>query len=218
MLDLQHFLLKFVHFTESAAGLVAIIMFKKFKKSYWKWFIYYIVYIAISELAVEFILRHHQSIRTYYYDFFGIPLEFIFLFWLYSYKSLDRKKLFWICSGIYLLSLFPYFLFEGSNIVNSFNYITGTFLLSIMIILEFNKQIKTDDILKFRENMMFYINTGVCLLYVGTLPFFAFHSLIWKDKVIWNNYYILFLIANILMYTLFSIALLWGKPNTYSSQ
>ena len=84
-----------------------------------------------------------------------------------------------------------------------------------MIFLEFNKQMKTDDIMRFKENMMFYINTGVGLFYVGTLPYFAFNSLLWKDKVMFYDYYIFFLITNILMYTLFSIALLWGKPNTY---
>lgn len=201
--------------SEVAAGIVGIIKFSKFRNSHWKWFIYYLVFIAISELLCRFAFSYFPNFRTYYYDFFVIPIEFLFLYWLYSYKSLQRKKLFWVCSGIYILSLFPFFIFEGSQVVNSFNYIVGTFLLSLMIILEYNKQIKTDDILSFRENMMFYINMAVGLLYVGTLPFFAFQDLLAKDKVILLNYYALFIFANITMYTLFSIALLWGKPNTY---
>lgn len=215
MTDFQHFLGKTLLLSEIVAAIVGIIKFKKFKNSYWKWFIYYLVFIAVSELLCEFVLCYFQNFKTYYYDFFIIPIEFLFLYWLYSYKSLSNKKLFWVSSVLYLLSLLPYFVFEGKSVINSFNYIIGTFLLSIMIILEFNKQMKTDDILKFKENMMFYINTGVGLFYVGTLPFFAFHSLLWKDIVIWNNYYIFFMMTNILMYTLFSIALLWGKPNTY---
>ena len=214
MTDFQYFLGKTLLFAEISTAIVGIVKFKKFKNSHWKWFIYYLVFIAISEFMCEFVLCNFQQFRTYYYDFFIIPLEFLVLYWLYSYKSLGRKKLFWIGCGVYLISLFPYFAFEKS-VVNSFNYIVGTFLLSIMIILEFNKQMKTDDILRFKENIMFYVNTGISLFYVGTLPFFAFHSLLWKDQIIWNNYYIFFLITNILMYTLFSIALLWGKPNTY---
>lgn len=215
MTDFQHFLGKTLLLSEIVAAIIGIIKFNKFKNSYWKWFIYYLVFIAVSELLCEFVLCYFQNFKTYYYDFFIIPIEFLFLYWLYSYKSLSNKKLFWVSSVLYLLSLLPYFVFEGKSVINSFNYIIGTFLLSIMIILEFNKQMKTDDILKFKENMMFYINTGVGLFYVGTLPFFAFHSLLWKDIVIWNNYYIFFMMTNILMYTLFSIALLWGKPNTY---
>ncbi|MCF6132402.1 hypothetical protein [Flavobacterium wongokense] len=200
---------------EVAAAIIGIIKFKKFKDSYWKWFIYYLVFIACSELLCKFVLRFHDSFLSNYYAFFIIPLEFLTVFWLYAYKSLNSKKLFWISFGIFLLSLIPYCLFEEKKAVNSFNYMVGAFLMSIMIILEYNKQMKSDDILRFKENMMFYVNTGVGFFYVGTLPFYAFNSLLLQDKTIFYNYYLFFLITNILMYTLFSIAFIWGKPNTY---
>ena len=215
MAELQLFLKQFLYFSEGMAAVVAVLKYKKFKDSYWKWFIYYLIFIFIAETVSKFILCYFTSYRSYFYDFVVIPIEFIFLYWLCSFRSLANKKLFWVSCGIFMFSLLPYFVFEGSSVVNSFNYIVGTFLLSIMIILEYNKQMKTDDILRFRENIMFYINTGACLFYVGTLPLFSFNGLIWKDKDIFYNYYLLFLIAGILMYILFSIALLWGKPNTY---
>lgn len=201
--------------SEFMAVAIGIFKFKKFRNSYWKYFIYYLIFIFLAEMTSEFILGNFQEYREYYYDFFIIPIEFLFLYWLFAYKSLNNKKLFWISCGIYLTSFIPHILFfKKGSLVYSFNYVTGTFLLSIMIILEFNKQMKTDDILKFRENIMFYINTGSCLFYVGSLPFFAFYSLLLKNMVIWNSYYIFFMFTNILMYILFSIALLWGKPNT----
>ena len=214
MEELRIFLKQLLFSSEFIAAAVAIFKFKKFRNSYWKWFSYYLIFIFFAETVSKFILCYFTDFRSYFYDFIVIPVEFIFLYWLYSYKSLDNKKLFWICCTIYLLSLLPYFVFGGSSVVNHFNYIIGTFLLSIMIILEFNKQIKTEDILRFRENMMFYVNAGAFLFYVGTLPLFAFNSLLWKDQVIFYNYFTLFLITGILMYLLFSIALLWGKPNT----
>lgn len=215
MSDYQYILVKILMFTEVAAAVIGIIKFKKFNTTYWKWFIYFLIFIAGSELLSHFVLCYFIKFRTYFYDFFVIPIEFLFLFWLYSYKSLGKKKLFWISTIVYIMSLFPYFTFGKFTLVNSFNYIVGTFLLSIMIVLEYDKQIRSDAILKYKENMMFYINTAVGLFFVGTLPFFAFHSLIWKDVVIWSNYYLFFMLTNIIMYTLFSIALLWGKPNTY---
>ncbi|MDI1317221.1 hypothetical protein [Flavobacterium sp.] len=215
MSDLQNVLVKILLVAEVAAAVIGVIKFKKFRDTHWKWFIYFLIFIALCELLSFFVLCYFIKFRGYFYDFFVIPVEFLFLFWLYSYKSLGKKKLFWISAIIYTLSLFPYFVFGEYTLVNSFNYIVGTFLLSFMIILEYDKQIKSDAILKFKENMMFYINTAVGLFFVGTLPFFAFHSLIWKDAVIWSNYYLFFMLTNILMYTLFSIALLWGKPNTY---
>lgn len=206
---------KILLLAEVTAAIVGIIKFKKFKNSYWKWFIYYLVFIAISELLSKFVFRYYEPFMSNYYSFFVIPLEFITIFWLYSYKSLNNKKLFWISIGIYLISLLPYYTLEDNKMVKSLNFTIGGFIMSIMIILEYNKQMKSDDILKFRKNMMFYINVAVGLFYVGTLPFFAFYNLLLNDLVFFYNYYIFFLITNILMYTLFSIALLWGKPNTY---
>lgn len=215
MQEIRHYLGQIILLSEFMAAAVGVFNFNKFTNSYWKYFIYYLVFIFLAEMGSEFVLCDFQGLRGYYYDFFVIPVEFLFLYWLYGYKSLRNEKLFWISCVIYLLSFIPHILFfKEVNLVYSFNYVTGTFLLCIMIISEFNKQMKTDDILKFSENMMFYVNTGVCLLYVGSLPFFAFYSLLLKDMVIWNNYYIFFMITNILMYLLFSIALLWGKPNT----
>ena len=83
------------------------------------------------------------------------------------------------------------------------------------VFLEYKKQILSDDIIRFKENMMFYVNLGVSLLYVGTLPLFSFYSILLKDTEIFYGYYALFLIVNHLMYILFSFAFLWGKPNTY---
>ena len=211
-----HILLKkLLLLLEVTAAIVGIIKFKKFKNSYWKWFIYYLVFIAISELLSMFVFCYYEPFMSNYYSYFVIPLEFTTIFWLYSYKSLNNKKLFWISIGIYLISLLPYYMLEDNKMVKSLNFTIGGFMMSIMIILEYNKQMKSDDILKFRENMMFYINAAVGLFYVGTLPFFAFYNLIVNDFVFFYDYYIFFLITNILMYTLFSIALLWGKPNTY---
>jgi branched-subunit amino acid transport protein AzlD len=206
---------KILLLAEVTAAIVGIIKFRKFKDSYWKWFICYLVFIAISETLSKFVFHFYEPFMSNYYSFFVIPLEFITIFWLYSYKSLNRKKLFWISVGIYLVSLLPYYTLEDNKMVKSLNFTIGGFLISIMIILEYSKQMKSDDILKFRENMMFYINAAVGLFYVGTLPFFAFYNLLLNDMAFFYDYYMFFLITNILMYTLFSIALLWGKPNTY---
>ncbi|MGV9003739.1 hypothetical protein [Flavobacterium sp.] len=201
---------------ELIALVTGIVHYKRFKDTYWKWFIFYLGFIFLAETVSAFVLIHYTHLKKSYYALLVIPVEFLFFYWLFAYKSLKNKKLFWISTVIYLVSFIPHYtVFKSSSLVNSFNYIVGAFLLMIMIVLEFNKQIKNDDILLFRSNMMFYINTGVCLLYVGTLPFFSFFGLLLKDPLIWSNYYVFFLCTNFSMYILFSFALLWGKPNTY---
>ena len=77
--------------------------------------------------------------------------------------------------------------------------------------MEFFKQIKNDDILEFSKNKMFYINIGLVLFYVGTLPFFGLYKLLIKEIEIWNGYYLYFMVSNCIMYLLFAASFIWGK-------
>ncbi|MES2417178.1 MAG: hypothetical protein V4541_03270 [Bacteroidota bacterium] len=198
------------------AAIVALIYLPKLKHSYWKWFVLYLCLIFIVEALSKWGLKAHASYRSYLYDFFGIPIQFLFFYWLYAIKSLKNKGLFWICTLLYGISFLPYFtIFEKGNIVYSLSYTVGNILLMIMVLLEIFKQIKSEKILLFRENFMFYINIGIMLFYIGTLPFFSFYGLILKNESLWNNYYIFFMLANHIMYLLFISAFIWGKPSTY---
>jgi len=211
------FLFSSLLYFELFAALTGIFYYKKFKNSYWKWFIFYLAFIGIAGIIHKFyILKYYSDNANYFFSYFVIPVEFLFFYWLYACKSLKQTKLFWLFSTLYLLSFaFHSLVKEEISSIYSFNYVVGAFLLGILVFLEYLKQIKSDDIVKFKDNMMFYVNLGVCLLYIGTLPFFSFFEVLVKNMEIYMNYYILFLIVNHLMYLLFTAAILWGKPNTY---
>ncbi|MEJ5994732.1 hypothetical protein WG904_09925 [Pedobacter sp. Du54] len=199
-----------------AAALVGLFYWPKLKHSYWKWFIVYLCIIFFVEAFSKWGLKDTPTYRVYLYDFFGIPIQFIFYYWLYAVKSLKNPALFWLCIFLYAISFLPYFtLFAKGSIVYSLSYTVGNVLLMLMVFLEIFKQIKSEKILLFRSNFMFYINIGIMLFYIGTLPFFSFYGLILKDLQIWTSYYIFFMIANHIMYLLFINAFVWGKPNTF---
>ncbi|MDI1256298.1 MAG: hypothetical protein PSV16_09355 [Flavobacterium sp.] len=212
--DIQNVLYHSVGATEFLCALVASLYFKKVKGTYWKWFAIYVILIFILEVISIFGLDNYPEIRKFYYDFFVIPGEFLFLYWLYAYKSLQLKKLFVASCFIYLITLVAYlFFFKEPTLVFSITYVVGNLLLLIMVCLEFYNQVQTDKILQFKKNMMFYVNAGVVLFYIGTLPFFTFYGLILKDMAIWNNYYAFFMLVNNVMYLLFAAAFIWGEPN-----
>lgn len=197
-------------------AVIALMHWNRLRNTYWKWFIIYLGTIFIIEAFSRWGLKAHPEYRAYLYDFLGIPIQFLFFYWLYAAKSLASKRLFLGCLVIYLVSFLPYFtLFAKGNIVYSFSYTVGNVLLMILVFLEILKQIKSDKILLFRENFMFYINIGIMIFYIGTLPFFSFYGLILKNKALWLNYYTFFMMANHVMYLLFISAFTWGKPNTY---
>lgn len=216
MTTLQAISYNLVTLTEAICALVALFHLKELKNTYWKWFVVYIVTIAILDIFGDYGLDYMPSFRKYYYSYLVIPLQFIFFYWLIGKKSLKSKPLFLISCGIYFVFFFLHFLIlDKIRYVSSMSYSVGVFLLGLMVYLEFIKQIKSDEILDFKSNKMFYINVAVMLFYVGTLPFFAFDKILFEKAYnVWNNYFSFFLLSVNIMYLLFIASFIWGKPKS----
>lgn len=208
------FLFDILHFCEWIAVIAGFINFKAIKNSYWKWFVYYLAYIFLYEMVSAFLISNFKVTIRNYLSLVQIPIEFLFFYWLFAMKSLKNKTLFWSLLILYLFSLFlEYNLTSLTNFTfKSLNNTIGTLLLLILVVLEFVKQIRSDSILNFKDDKMFYINIGVVLFYIGNMPFFSWYFPILKYPEIWNNYYIYFMISNCIMYLLFAASFIWGKP------
>lgn len=195
--------------------LAALFYYRKVKHTHWKWFVFYLVYIAFYELVSGLLFEYFHLDFPFYFAYGAIPIEFLFFIWLYAYKSLENKKLFWICGILYLFSFFfEESMSKGRFYFSSFNYIIGSLILLMLVCLEYNKQIKSDAILSFKSNKMFYINIGIVLFYVGTLPFFGLYYPMMEEPSIWNKYYIYFMLSNCTMYLLFAASFIWGKTKS----
>ncbi len=216
---------------EFLAGLVAVFYFFRLKNSYWKWFCVYLVFIFVQELfwfpkfsffgitKPEF-TKVFDMDKQDYYAYWGIPVQYLFFFWLFALRSLKNKKLFIGFSLIYIATYILIKKIFGTelHIVYESNLATGTLLLSILVVLEFRRQIRTDEIFNFTRSKMFYITVGMILFYIGTFPFFAlYETLIEDDNVkLWNGYFLYFKISNCIMYLLFIASFLWGKQHQNS--
>lgn len=203
---------------EFLAALVGVVYFTRLKRSYWKWFSIYLVFIFIQEFIFFFNDSYFGLTKRVYYLFIGIPLEWVFLYWLYALKSLKNKTLFIVCMVLFIGTYIPiHFFYNSEDILYSFSLIVCTLLLTGLIILEFIKQIKTDDILNIKENKMFYINIGVILFYIGAFPIHGFNKVLYENYFeVWEWYFIYFKLSNCLMYLLFIGSFIWGKVSLQS--
>lgn len=192
--------------------IAGVVKLRSLRDSYWKWFVFYLVYIFVYEIISFHLSTNLEVSIRKYLALVQIPIEFIFFYWLYALQSLKSKKLFWAVSIIYLFSLvIEYNLTSKLFTFKSLNSTIGTLLLLILVFLEFIKQIKSDSIVNFKQDKMFYINTGVILFYIGNMPFFGWYLSILNFPDIWNKYYIYFLVSNSIMYLLFAASFIWGK-------
>lgn len=197
---------------EGIAAVTSVAFYQKTKNTYYAYFSFYLVFIFISEAFSH--LGFLPIPKIPYYNNFVIPIEFIVLYWLYAWNSLGNKKLFFIFSALYLLSFIPNELYFTKNkVIYSFNYTFGSFLLMFLVIMEYYKQVNSDNILNFAKNRMFYINLGVTLFYIGTLPFWALYYPLLEHLELYNIYRDYFWISGVIMYLLFAASFIWGKRN-----
>jgi len=216
MIDFQILLQNLMRTSEGIAALASILYFKKLKGSYYIYFSFFLIFIFCSETFAKYLASSASVSKIIFYNYFVIPLEFIFFYWLYAWKSLNKKKLFFIFTTLYLLSFIPhelYFNVLKNKVIYSFTYTFGSLLLMFLVVMEYYKQINSDNILHFAKNRMFYINIGVTLFYIGTLPFWSFYFQLYEHREIWDLYFNYFLMSGIIMYLLFASSFIWGKQN-----
>lgn len=198
--------------TQFLSMLIGIRYIIRLKASYWKWFSIYLILIFAQEFFWLMKPNIQDKVREAYYVFFGIPIQYLFFFWLYALKSLKKKGLFLSCTALFLSSIVVTAVLKKQSEVIPIIVNLGNILLIYLFILEFMKQTKNDSILKFKENKMFYINIGLVLFYLANYPYVVFaKELFLGYKDLWNIYYSYFLISNCLMYLLFAASFIWGK-------
>ncbi|MBK7559530.1 MAG: hypothetical protein IPI54_15350 [Chitinophagaceae bacterium] len=204
---------------EALACLAGFIYWAKIRNTYWKWFPVYLAIILITEVAGEitgYRLGWVQFNRNLY-TFFCIRFQFLFffwLFWIYFEKPIYKN---WAFTGaiIYLLSFVINisFLFNIRFAFFSFSYMMGNIILLILTILFFRIFIKGNEILEYRSSSMFWICVGLLLFYLLSLPLYGlWNTLAVKYPVLFNRYWIITTILNYLMYLLFTLSFIWGKP------
>ncbi|WP_326982094.1 hypothetical protein VUJ46_18055 [Chryseobacterium sp. MYb264] len=211
-MNLPQILYDIITWVEGFTALIALIYYPKVKNQYWKYFSIYLIIIFLCEVFGKWGNLLIEYDRPKFFNYFVIPLEYIFFYWLYAAKSFKKPKLFYGLTLAYLLTFIPNELFfNKNNLIFSFNYTFGGLILMGLVIYEFHKQVNSKEILHFSRSKMFFINIGVTLFYIGTMPFWTFHPIISEYKDIWNIYYSYFQLSLIVMYVLFSISIIRGK-------
>ena len=212
-------LIYILNFFELLACGTGFYYWNKLKNSYWKWFPVYLAVIFLVEMTGKYFRIGLGNVEwnTALYIYFGIPIQFLFFFWLFGKQAQNKKE--WLLivflTTIYILCwLIELFYIRNTKFwFSSFSYTAGNLLLVILIINFLLKFINSNDILHYKQSMMFWIVTGLALFYLNTLPFFALrNTLATNHRNVFAIYQNLQLILGCLMYFTFSLAFIWGKP------
>jgi hypothetical protein len=204
---------------EALACMAGIMHWKKIRTTYWKWFVVYLGVIVISEiigLSLLYMFENGGASRDLY-NYFVIPLEFLFFFWLYyRYFETSRARYLplagtalYVCAWLVNLVIYP-----GLNFWEMpLPYLAGVIVMLLLVIAYFSRLIFSDKILAYKTDIMFWVSVGVLVFYLVSSPY---HGLRWilyykYPDLFWIYFYTQFAV-NYLMYTFFTIGLIWGNP------
>lgn len=223
-MDLLDTLRLLLHVFELLSVIVGFINWNKIKKNYWRWFAIYLALITIIEFLGKFFVSIKGLIEynIYLYQYFAIPLQFIFFSWLF-YKNFSRKwqkiaasagisifLIFWL-DEIFSTNKSPYWFI-------SLSYDTGVIVLLVLIIIFLIKLSTTNEILSFKTNMMFWVVMGLFAGYICTIPYYIWRNYLItyersKPELLYGPFYG-FMFLNYLMYSLFCVGFIkWKKVN-----
>lgn len=215
---------------EILAAVTGCILLKKYKSSTAVLFIYFLVYSLLVDavswyyqifqyLGLEKILNDSIFEKNYFYVtiFWGIAAPVFYCFYFYNViQSLKVKSILKI--GGFSFAMISLIILWLNNDFIYHSYIPSIQLLStLMIILcvscYFYDFLKSDKILYFYKSLNFYISSIILLWWLISTPL-DFYELYYSTAD-WNFIFLkwqIFLFANIFMYSFFTFALIWCKP------
>lgn len=204
---------------ELLACVIGFLYWKKIKETYWKWFPIYLGVIVLTEIIGEYFLfvRDDLQTNTIIYSYFGIPIEFLFFYWLFhqNFRKTSNYKWPLISATIYIISLVVdlSYISKIEIYFESFSYTIGCILLLVLLLIYFSGFIRGSEIINYKSSMMFWVSVGIMVFYIGTMPFYAFRTKLFAEyeKFFYIYWYIQFGL-NYLMYLFFTISFIWGKP------
>ena len=187
---------------EFATFLVALLLVKKFKKPFYKYFIMYISVLFFVELLVSCFFKKNNSFIYNIYTFFEFNLiALIFL-------SLTKEK-FSHTIIKYLLIVFN-FIYILSFIIQALEKYTVTLLavfVSVFSVVYLRELLNSKRIINYKSDLSFWITVGVLLYYLPTIPQFY---LVYIKNLGNSSFYILHYFT-IITHLCFIYGLIWSR-------
>lgn len=219
-----------VHLVETLAAVTGLIFYKKFKHTDARFFIWFLVYIALCEYLGSYSKYCHEDGFLYFLQ--GTLFEYNYwwstLYWkigailfiaFYYYKILKTtifKKIlkvvgysFLIFSMIYIILNWKDFFIRFFPIIS----ILGAVVVFICVTLYLIETLKSDKIIFFYKSLNFYITIAIFIWWLIITPLIFYD--IYSSEADWSFVLLkwqIYLIANVLMYFTFTFALIWSEP------
>ena len=237
---MEEFLLKnysfITHSVEALAALTGVFFFNKYKNTSAKFFIYFLIYLTVCDTlswytrlvfpdkALNFLMGTIIE-KNYWWSTFYWKIGAVMFFSFYYSKILKTKAFkdiikyssysFFIFSIIYILFHWEAFFVSFFPIIS----VLGAIIVFLCTVFYFIEILQNDKILTFYKSLNFYISAAIFIWWLIITPLVFYDNYTAYVIGIYNgdlNYIklrrFIYLSANIIMYSTFTFALIWCRP------
>ena len=204
---------------ELLAATVGFFYLKELRNGYWKFFPVYLAIVFLIEVTGEYTgyVLHAVQFNIALYRYFGIPFQYLFFCWLFwkYFQQTDVAKWPLVGAAVYLVCCIVDIIHPiGTKAAfYSFSYMVGSIVLLALVLLFLFKFMRSEEILFYRRSRMFWVATGLLVFYLLSLPLYGlWNTLVYDYPEVFNQYWMVTMVLDALMYLFFTFAFIWGKP------
>ncbi|WGD35568.1 hypothetical protein [Olleya sp. YS] len=188
-----------------AALVAAILSWKKYSNSTQKYFLFFLIYIVLNEIAGYVIGGNN----LYLYNIYTVLSISFYLFWFH--QILDNK---WIIKvfGLVFLSTIMYSAIKLDFWTNLWvlPFIPSSIIIIICSTMFFNSFLNHKSAINYINSQKFWIVAGLLIFYIGFLPIALTWDLIDKGSV---PFRLIIMTLNLLLYGFYIKSFLCLKQN-----
>lgn len=205
--------------TELISVLIAAVYYARIRYSVSKWFLPFLLFVAVGEIAAGAFLETN-NIHIYYIISIG---ESVFYGYLFYHLSKNRllKNFIRVFSCFFALAYLYGLIFHTSN---ASYYIlllaTSGFFLALVSLLYLYERVNIDDDTDLVRQPGFWVALGVCIFFSGTSIVFSLHDFISKENLRLFGYKLYWIIPQILsffLYTCISVSIILHQKREHRS-
>ncbi|GGX13326.1 hypothetical protein GCM10007384_13640 [Aquimarina muelleri] len=153
-------------------AIIGSIYFYKYKKTFLKYFLIILWYIAINDLLGFFLRNNDYPVSILYNIYYLVVFNYLMFLFKNYITNMNHKKMILTFMFVYTISFFINGIFGNYLIQDSKTpYIIGASFLVISIIFYYMDILNSEKVLHVKKNLLFWISTGVLIYYCGNIPY-----------------------------------------------
>ena len=225
-----------LHFFEAMSAITGLFFFRKYKDSSSKYFIFFLIYLTLFDFItgytnlvspdkllnflIDTLIEKNYWLSTLYWKIGAI------MFFAFYYRRILKTKFF---KSVIKYTSYSFFIFSISYIlfhwqaffVSFFPIISvlGAVIVFICTVLYFVEILQNERILNFYKSLNFYITSAIFVWWLIITPIVFFDNYTTYQVGVYERDWdyihlkrLIYLSANIIMYSTFTFALIFCKP------